>query len=345
MKFLAKYYDGVRSSANEVEVVIEHNLLSFQTGADNLKFAGPAFIIQPALGKASRIIELNNGGRLEFDHLPGELANINAGSFGNWIYKLENNLGYIAATVTFIIVLLWVLITYGVPFLSEKVASALPLETEAALGRQVISGMDMEEKIFQVSAVEKSRQIIIEKKLANLCQMQTDCPKYTLLFRKSAWLGANAFALPGGYIVVTDDLIALAQDDAEITAVLAHELGHIVRRHAMRQVLQSTLSGLIMVAIVGDFDTLASGLPAALMHMRYTRDMENEADLFAMQAMQLACIPPIKFVHILERLSKSGVTKQNNKNAADDIASLFSTHPETASRLQKFRAAKFKCEN
>lgn len=344
MKFTARYYDGLRSSAAEVEVTLEHNQLSFNAGGNHLEFIGPAFVIQPPLGKSSGVIELQNGGRLEFDQLPGlEAAHINAGGIGRWVYKLENNLAYIAAAVMLIAALVWGLISYGVPYLSEKVADALPLETESVLGRQVLNSMDMEEKIFQASTVEKSRQTAIEKNLQRLCQTQTSCPRYTLLFRKSQWLGANAFALPGGYIVVTDDLIALAQDDAEVTAVLAHELGHIVRRHAMRQVLQSTLSGLVMVAIVGDFDSLASGLPATLMHMRYSRDMENEADLFAMQALQLACIPPVKFANILERLGMSRSQTEENKKGEIDIASLFSTHPDTESRLEKFKAAKFAC--
>ena len=345
MKFLANYYDGLRSTATEVEVALEHNVLRFQIGVNNLEFTGPAFSIQPALGKANRIIELNNGGRLEFEHLPGFDAE-NAGTSGiwRWIYKLENNLGYVAAAVSLIGLFMWVLISYGVPYLSEKLANVLPIETEAVLGKQVIRSMDMEDKIFQASSVEKSRQVSIEKNLEKLCKTQTFCPNYTLLFRDSALLGANAFALPGGYIVVTDDLIALAEDDAEVIAVLAHELGHIVRRHAIRQILQSTLSGLVMVAIVGDFDSIASGVPATLMHMRYTRDMENEADAYALQALQTVCIPPVKFVHILERLSKHGAHQDKNKNIANDIAGLFSTHPDTALRLEKFKAAKFACK-
>ena len=344
MKFDARYYDGLHSSATRVEVKLEHNQLSFQAGGDHLEFTGPAFTIQPPLGKTGRVIELNNGGRLEFDHLPAlDTSEANTGGIGGWVYKLENNLAYIATAVIVIIALIWLLISYGVPYLSEKVANALPLEAESTLGRQVLNSMDMEEKIFQASAVERSRQISIEKNLERLCQTQTSCPRYTLLFRKSQWLGANAFALPGGYIVVTDDLIALAQDDAEVTAVLAHELGHIVRRHAMRQVLQSTLSGLVLVAIVGDFDSIASGLPATLMHMRYSRDMENEADLFAMQALQLACIAPVKFANILERLGKSKSHTAENKNDGMDMTSLFSTHPDTESRLEKFKTAKFAC--
>ncbi len=341
MRFPARYYDGQRSTATDVEVVLEHNQLCFQYEDTVLKFSGPAFTLQPALGKTSRVIELNTGGRLEFDYLPGlDDAALQAAGIWRWIYKLENNLAYVAAAILLIIALIASFISYGVPFISEQVADALPLETEAVLGRQVLQSMEMESKIFEPSTVQKSRQAAIEKSLQQLCRTQSTCPTYQLLFKKSPWLGANAFALPGGYIVVTDDLVALAKDDEEILAVLSHELGHIVRRHVMRQILQSTLSGLIMVAIVGDFDSIASGLPATLMNMRYSRNMEKEADLFALEAMQKSCITPAKFASILERLANSRPDVHEEGTASNKLASLFSTHPDTQSRLIQFKQAR-----
>jgi Zn-dependent protease with chaperone function len=74
--------------------------------------------------------------------------------------------------------------------------------------------------------------------------------------------------LPGGYLVITDELIDLAKNNDEIVAVIAHELGHVKGRHALRQTLQGTVSGLIIIAITGDVSSIASGLPALMMNMR-----------------------------------------------------------------------------
>ena len=134
----------------------------------------------------------------------------------------------------------------------------------------------------------------------------------------------------------------MAQHDDEITAVLAHELGHINRRHAMRQVLQSTLSGLVMVAVIGDFDSIASGLPASLLQLRYTRQMELEADAYALQALLKACISPRAFVNILERLSGSHKENEVDKSTSN-VERLFATHPDTAIRLKAFRDAEMEC--
>jgi predicted Zn-dependent protease len=164
----------------------------------------------------------------------------------------------------------------------------------------------------------------------------------SLLFRRSARIGANAFALPGGTLIITDALVQLAKHDDEITAVLAHELGHINRRHAMRQVLQSTLSGLVMVAVLGDFDSIASGLPATLLQLRYTRQMELEADAYALQALQTACISPLAFVNILERLS--GAHKENeSEKTTSGVERLLASHPDTVIRLKAFRDTEIEC--
>jgi predicted Zn-dependent protease len=96
--------------------------------------------------------------------------------------------------------------------------------------------------------------------------------------------------------------------------VLAHELGHVSQRHAFRQSIQGMLSGLILAAATGDVSSLASGLPAVLIEMHYSRGHETEADLFALDAMQKACLPPKAFADILECLehqteAKEGATK------------------------------------
>jgi Zn-dependent protease with chaperone function len=116
-------------------------------------------------------------------------------------------------------------------------------------------------------------------------------PAHELKFRGGGKIGANAFALPGGFVVLTDELVALAETDLEIIAVLMHELGHVEMRHTLRQTLQGALPGLLLAAMTGDVDSLASGLPAALMQLRYSRQMETEADAYALASLRHACVP------------------------------------------------------
>lgn len=168
-------------------------------------------------------------------------------------------------------------------------------------------------------------------------------------------IGANAFALPGGIMVVTDEIVTLAKNDTEIIAVLAHELGHVKQRHAFRQSLQGLLSGLILAAVTGDVSSVGSGLPAVLMQMRYSREHETEADMFALNALQKACLPTKAFADILQRLQaqangdeegdpqdKAAKKPQAQQNV-DVMVEIISSHPDTLARIQPFLAAKSIC--
>jgi predicted Zn-dependent protease len=343
MKFSARYFDGQRATAHEVTVTLWEGEISFQLQDKHFVYKKNQYDIQTALAEVTRIIELEDGGRLEVADPSSEFTQYTSRKISSKIvYALENNFRYIALALTLTVVLIWGFISYGVPFIAEQVARAIPISTEKAMGEQVLQAMDVEEYVFQPSLISVSRQEKIKSQLQNLCQQQTNCPPYKLLFRKSTRIGANAFALPGGTLIITDDLVHLARDDNEITAVLAHELGHINRRHAMRQVLQSTLSGLVMVAVLGDFDSIASGLPATLLQLRYTRQMELEADAYALQALQHACISPMAFVNILERLSGAHKEDESEKSTSS-VEKLLASHPDTAIRLKAFRDAEMKC--
>ena len=78
-------------------------------------------------------------------------------------------------------------------------------------------------------------------------------------------VGANAFALPGGDIVVTDALVKLVGEGDGLTGVLAHEAGHVEYRHGLRQVIQSSAIGATAALLFGDVSTILSGVPAALL--------------------------------------------------------------------------------
>src|SRR5438094_7952747 len=96
---------------------------------------------------------------------------------------------------------------------------------------------------------------------------------YSLEFRQS-FIGANAFALPSGIIVVTDDLVRLSRSDDEVLGVLAHELGHVKHRHTMRRLLEGSATALIIAGGTGDLASTtspAAAAPAARLQTTYPR--------------------------------------------------------------------------
>lgn len=145
----------------------------------------------------------------------------------------------------------------------------------------------------------------------------------------------NAFAMPGGRIIVTGELIKKAEAPEEVAGVLAHELGHVVHRHSEAQIVRATgLRLLIAIATGGSSDTISS-LAGLATILRYTRQAEAEADAFALKALENAAIDPLGLKHFLEL-----VLKDEGKawtGAFGKIEGVLATHPGTAERINAIR--------
>jgi Zn-dependent protease with chaperone function len=183
--------------------------------------------------------------------------------------------------------------------------------------------------------------------------------KYKLLFRKGGHIGANAFALPDGTVVITDELIELATHDKEILSILMHELGHVIHRHSLRRVISHSGLAVLTVLITGDVSSageLVLALPNILMDSSYSRDHEWEADGYALKTMQKQGIPTSRFADIMERLESyqaefeaspdnddKTVDNKEYENADDSgygWSEYISSHPASKDRIARFRDAK-----
>lgn len=329
----------------------------FDANGETLTFNFADLHVQSKLGSAKRLIDLSNGGRLEAADI-SELETAmpsKKSAFWRGLHYLENHLGWVLVALIATVFAGWLFLQFGVPKLAEYVAKATPPAMEEKLGEQALEGLDSKFGYFSPSKTAQKRKEDIDAALKTFCVATKNCPIYRLEFRAGGMIGANAFALPGGIMVVTDELVTLSKNDTEIIAVLAHELGHVKQRHAFRQSLQGILSGLILAAVTGDVSSVGSGLPAVLMQMRYSREHELEADDFALNALQKACLPPKAFADILQRLQNQalgGGKKETSDEAAktthpqqeqDMVSEMLATHPDTQARIKPFLVAKQNC--
>jgi Zn-dependent protease with chaperone function len=146
--------------------------------------------------------------------------------------------------------------------------------------------------------------------------------------------GANAFALPSGVIVITDELVQLAKDDREIVGVLAHECGHIVHRHSLRAVLQNSAVFVLIALITGDVSSATAfggALPTFLLQNRFSREFEREADAHAVTQLKQAGIPPSYLADMLQRLATT------HGESDSPLLGYLRTHPPTPERIQAIR--------
>ncbi|NJM42911.1 MAG: M48 family metallopeptidase [Brachymonas sp.] len=187
-----------------------------------------------------------------------------------------------------------------------------------------------------------------------------------LEFRQSE-IGPNAFALPGGIMVMTDELVEMVKDDDTVLGVLGHELGHITRRHGMRQLVQvGVLQGVLSIAF-GDYGSLITTAPLILGSMAYSRAHEREADDDSIAYMKAAGINPLAMVKFFQaaqnyrsiKRDKDGkplppepAPKASSTEPAQDPSaqapqtkktplgfSIISSHPLDEERMEKFRKA------
>ena len=148
-----------------------------------------------------------------------------------------------------------------------------------------------------------------------------------MLFRDGGALGANAFALPGGTIVITDQLIELAENDDEIAGVLAHEIAHVQNRHSLQQIYRVLGIGFMIGIIGGDSSQIIDDVvtqAAALQQLAYTREFEEDADRRSVEIMVAAGRDPTAFVDLLDRIT--------GKARAERDTGWLSTHPGNRDR-------------
>jgi Zn-dependent protease with chaperone function len=331
-RFAADYFDGQTSRAHPVQAAVEAGQLHIR--GESIEFAIPLdrIHVAPPAGQARGVVHLPDARELHSaDHAALlELSRLTASARPErWAHLLESRLRYALAALVVAVLIVFVGLRWGMPAVALLATHTLPAGLDSRIGEESLALMD---KIsLSRSTLPAARQRALAHKLDAQCRQQA-CPPYRLLFRDSRLFGANAMALPGGAVVVTDALVSLSHDDEEVLAVIAHELGHVQHRHSLRLALQSIGAGILLVAITGDigsFSDLAAGLPSLLLQSGYSRDMEREADAYALRWLNAACIPPRRFADLLGRIDKD----------ASDKTNLLNSHPGTRERIEPFLAS------
>jgi Zn-dependent protease with chaperone function len=329
----AQYFDGRSTALHHVMLVLAAGRVTVTGEALHRDEPLEAVEIPPALGRTPRLVRFPDGAFCEVnDHAAFAAMLAGSGVRAPAISSWESSPRTALLAVALIAGCGWLVYVFGLPALAGAVARRMPDATVITLGNHTLRMLDSQ--VFEPTALPDSRVSGIVTRLLEL-RWPGDVPPLDLQFRRSDALGPNALALPSGTIVVTDALVALAADDREVLAVLAHEVAHVEQRHGLRNMLQASAVTLLITWYVGDISALAVAAPAALLQTRYSRDFERQADAYAVQALQLNGIPVSFFADMLAKIEGRTPTEQASGGALPYL----STHPTTAERLERLKAA------
>ena len=257
---------------------------------------------------------------------------------------------------------------WGLPWAAETLAPRVPVSIMASVSEEALEQLD--KYLLKASSLPEKRRKKLQDGFQTLVAADPGLAVYgdklSLGFRSAPEIGPNAFALPGGQIVLFDELVALYKDDEEILAVLCHELGHLSKRHSIRQIIQSSAVAAATAALFGDFSYTASMVSAAILNSGYSREMESEADAYAADLLRRRGKSPLLLASALEKMElfysqkkhkddekqedekqESG-KKEDEKQEAEKkeagkqesgmkFPDWLSSHPETAERIRRLR--------
>ncbi len=345
------FYSGNDSRRQSARLRSDGQSITIESADGSPGFAPWEVTLSPRIGNTPRYLHLPDDRVFEttdndsVDRLGKQLGQHSS----RWIHRLENHLGLILAAVLVTAATVGFTFVYGVPWASQAIANALPDAVAEQVGDSTLNTLD--DLWFEPSELSQERQHALQAHFAPLL-IPVGGQTLEVLFRSSESIGANALALPNGTLIFTDDLVELAEDDNELTAILAHEIGHVAHRHGMKGVVQSSLTTWLIVMMTGDisaFSDTTVALPAILMSLAYSRNLEREADGYALKTLKTNDIPPGHFANIMRRLmaaheeAKTGEPRTGEPKTGETegdgwqrIGDMLSSHPVTSERIKRF---------
>lgn len=318
-----EYFDGLTARTHIVTVVITADAVIGEGPTASFRWLRKGLRLVEVTGRRMRLAPPTGDGRLVVDAGDWEAATgISAGRFEARMQRREHGL---VAALAIAGVSLAALIFIGVPLAARPLAQATPPQLEVAFGRNMSRQLLVVLKPCTGNADGQASLDRLARRLSAGASLRF--PIRVILVQAPM---INAFALPGGSILVTDRLIAEAGSPDELAGVLAHEIAHVEKRHVMEAVWRSMGLGLVVEGVVGGGS--GAGQQAVLLasnftEQRYSRALESEADSRAYELLENNRISTAGFANFFERMADR-TSPEGVKTAAEWL----STHPDSGKR-------------
>jgi beta-barrel assembly-enhancing protease len=228
-------------------------------------------------------------------------------------------------------------------WLTGIAARQIPASWEEQLGKTAFGQYQI-----QADMIQDPRTAELLAELTDVLTHSLPDSRYQFHFYVARDPSLNAFALPGGYVVVNSELLLRADSADEVLGVLAHEISHVTSQHGTRNLIASAGIYLTVQAALGDASGLLATLAGAapfLLSQKYSRGFENEADSQGFELLQRARIDGRGMVSFFEKVKaeeakmRAKVREQVGENGAvlTELPEFLATHPATDSRIERMR--------
>jgi beta-barrel assembly-enhancing protease len=221
-----------------------------------------------------------------------------------------------------------VLYVWGIPAAAGILAARVPVSWEERLGQAAVEQITTSKR----RCVDAEREAAIGAIVKRLLKPYPYVP-YTFRVTVVDDKTVNAFAVPGGQVVLLRGLVERSRSPEELAGVLAHELQHVLQRHSTRLLLQHASTGLLLVAISGDITgAMAYGIESArvLGTLRYSRHIESEADTEGLKMLLAADVDPQGMIAFFESMRAM-------ERGTPSAARYLTSHPLAEERVETLK--------
>ncbi len=309
---IATLPDGARCAITFADLVMESG--GFEGDFLFLKPKSGAFVVTSNAKELGAAIAYHGGGTVE-----GAMAGVASQRRGRDRWR---TIGIIATTSVIVLVAGFLV---AIPYMLAAMIDFVPIEVDRRIGD---SAYESEGAALGAPVHDPTIDAFVAAVLARLQPHSAD-PRHELRPVVVANADINAFALPGGRIVIFTGLLAAAENESEVAGVLAHEIAHVTQRHGLGNAAHNVGAWVVLGWLFGDAGTLgdvATQLGLLTASNAYSRDQEAEADEEGVRTLVAASIDP----HGLSRFFR---TMQRQEGADAEVLEWLSTHPDTDSRI------------
>ena len=329
MNYRGYYSDGVTAQRHPVRVMLSSNALSIShTDSNQLLASWPLKSLQLSEevypGQPIRLQQTGEDARLTLDEHTILESLLKVAPHLHRRHLAKTPMGQQVIFWMLVLAIIVPALLYGIPKLAGPLAKIVPHEWERTLGESIVEGFMAESPACSSPEGDKALEALVAPLRA-----QVALP-YPLNIQVIDNTETNAFATPGGNIVIFRGLLTFSESPDEVAGVLAHEMAHVIKQHPTEGLIRAVGFSLVFSALFGDASALMSAageMGSTLLTLSYSRDAEKEADRIGLQLLQQAELTTTGLKHFFQRLQKA-------KKELPESLAILSTHPMTEDRVK-----------